>query len=107
MYATPHCQLPPQPHAFLQLAACRARSCEPLTPPCRARCAPLPSCSVYERGISLFKYPHVKDIWTTYLTQVSQGGSSCHGGGSGGGSDGSSGLGGLRLAGPDVQPMRL
>ncbi|KAI7844217.1 hypothetical protein COHA_002351 [Chlorella ohadii] len=24
---------------------------------------------VYERGISLFKYPHVKDIWTTYLTQ--------------------------------------
>ena len=25
---------------------------------------------MYERGISLFKYPHVKDIWTTYLTQV-------------------------------------
>jgi pre-mRNA-splicing factor SYF1 len=24
---------------------------------------------VYERGIALFKYPHVKDIWTTYLTQ--------------------------------------
>lgn len=24
---------------------------------------------VYERGISLFKYPHVKDIWTSYLTQ--------------------------------------
>lgn len=24
---------------------------------------------MYERGISLFKYPHVKDIWTAYLTQ--------------------------------------
>jgi hypothetical protein len=25
---------------------------------------------VYERGIALFKYPHVKDIWASYLTQV-------------------------------------
>lgn len=24
---------------------------------------------VYERGIAVFKYPHVKDIWTTYLTK--------------------------------------
>ena len=24
----------------------------------------------YERGVQLFRYPHVKDIWTTYLTQV-------------------------------------
>jgi hypothetical protein len=30
----------------------------------------MPRCRVYERGISLFKYPHVRDIWTTYLTQV-------------------------------------
>ncbi len=22
---------------------------------------------MYERGIALFKYPHVKDIWTAYL----------------------------------------
>ncbi|KAL4450099.1 hypothetical protein ABPG77_010768 [Micractinium sp. CCAP 211/92] len=27
---------------------------------------------VYERGIALFKYPHVKDIWTAYLTQFVQ-----------------------------------
>lgn len=24
---------------------------------------------VYERGIAVFKYPHVRDIWTTYLTK--------------------------------------
>jgi pre-mRNA-splicing factor SYF1 len=24
---------------------------------------------VYERGVSLFKYPHVKDIWAAYLKQ--------------------------------------
>ncbi len=24
---------------------------------------------VYERGTTLFKYPHVKDIWTAYLSQ--------------------------------------
>lgn len=29
-----------------------------------------PLCRVYERGIALFKYPHVKDIWTAYLTQA-------------------------------------
>ncbi|KAL0793818.1 hypothetical protein Bca101_065195 [Brassica carinata] len=24
---------------------------------------------VYERGVNMFKYPHVKDIWVTYLTR--------------------------------------
>ncbi|KAJ4975610.1 hypothetical protein NE237_000716 [Protea cynaroides] len=24
---------------------------------------------VYERGVQIFKYPHVKDIWVTYLTK--------------------------------------
>ena len=24
---------------------------------------------VYERGVKIFKYPHVKDIWVTYLTK--------------------------------------
>lgn len=24
---------------------------------------------VYERGVKIFKYPHVKDIWTTYLSK--------------------------------------
>eukprot|EP00887_Chlorella_sp_A99_P004836 scaffold4.g4836.t1 len=27
---------------------------------------------VYERGVALFKYPHVKDIWAAYLTQFVQ-----------------------------------
>lgn len=27
------------------------------------------SFQVYERGIALFKWPHVKDIWQAYLTQ--------------------------------------
>jgi len=27
------------------------------------------SFQVYERGVALFKYPHVKDIWTAYLAQ--------------------------------------
>lgn len=26
----------------------------------------------YERGISLFKYPHLKDIWTAYLTDFTE-----------------------------------
>ncbi|KAI3905328.1 hypothetical protein MKX01_040019 [Papaver californicum] len=25
---------------------------------------------VYERGVKIFKYPHVKDIWATYLSKV-------------------------------------
>lgn len=24
---------------------------------------------MYERGVKIFKYPHVKDIWVTYLTK--------------------------------------
>ena len=24
---------------------------------------------VYERGVALFKYPHVRDIWSAYLAQ--------------------------------------
>jgi hypothetical protein len=29
---------------------------------------PLPfALKVYEKGVSLFKYPHVKDIWQSYL----------------------------------------
>lgn len=24
---------------------------------------------VYEKGTKIFKYPHVKDIWVTYLTK--------------------------------------
>ena len=24
---------------------------------------------MYERGVHIFKYPHVKDIWTAYLTK--------------------------------------
>lgn len=24
---------------------------------------------VYERGVKIFKYPHVKDIWVTYLSK--------------------------------------
>lgn len=24
---------------------------------------------VYERGVKIYKYPHVKDIWVTYLTK--------------------------------------
>lgn len=24
---------------------------------------------VYERGVQIFKYPHVKDIWVTYLSK--------------------------------------
>ena len=24
---------------------------------------------VYERGVKIFKYPHVKDIWITYLSK--------------------------------------
>eukprot|EP00850_Spirogloea_muscicola_P007794 SM000040S14806 [mRNA] locus=s40:534356:540087:+ [translate_table: standard] len=27
------------------------------------------SFKVYERGVQIFKYPHVKDIWTAYLTK--------------------------------------
>jgi len=27
------------------------------------------SFQVYERGVALFKYPHVKDIWNAYLAQ--------------------------------------
>ncbi len=27
------------------------------------------SFKVYERGVVLFKYPHVKDIWQAYLKQ--------------------------------------
>ena len=27
------------------------------------------SFQVYERGIALFKWPHVKDIWQAYLSQ--------------------------------------
>ena len=27
---------------------------------------------VYERGVALFKWPHVKDIWAAYLTQFVQ-----------------------------------
>ncbi|XP_078445023.1 tetratricopeptide repeat (TPR)-like superfamily protein [Wolffia australiana] len=27
------------------------------------------SFKVYERGVKIFKYPHVKDIWVTYLTK--------------------------------------
>lgn len=27
---------------------------------------------VYERGVSLFKYPHVRDIWLAYLQQFVQ-----------------------------------
>eukprot|EP00192_Tetraselmis_astigmatica_P009541 CAMPEP_0117678744 /NCGR_PEP_ID=MMETSP0804-20121206/17458_1 /TAXON_ID=1074897 /ORGANISM="Tetraselmis astigmatica, Strain CCMP880" /LENGTH=902 /DNA_ID=CAMNT_0005488147 /DNA_START=252 /DNA_END=2960 /DNA_ORIENTATION=+ len=27
---------------------------------------------VYEKGVSLFKYPHVKDIWQAYLTHFSE-----------------------------------
>lgn len=27
------------------------------------------SFQIYERGIALFKWPHVKDIWQAYLTQ--------------------------------------
>lgn len=24
---------------------------------------------VYEKGVQVFKYPHVRDIWTTYLSK--------------------------------------
>jgi pre-mRNA-splicing factor SYF1 len=24
---------------------------------------------VYERGVKIFKYPHVKDVWVTYLSK--------------------------------------
>lgn len=24
---------------------------------------------MYERGVKIFKYPHVKDIWVTYLSK--------------------------------------
>lgn len=24
---------------------------------------------VYERGVKIFKYPHVRDIWVTYLSK--------------------------------------
>jgi len=27
------------------------------------------SFKVYERGVTLFKYPHVRDIWRAYLKQ--------------------------------------
>jgi hypothetical protein len=27
---------------------------------------------VYERGVKIFKYPHVKAIWVTYLTKFVQ-----------------------------------
>ena len=27
------------------------------------------SFKVYERGVKIFKYPHVKDIWVTYLSK--------------------------------------
>lgn len=27
---------------------------------------------VYERGVALFKYPHVRDIWLAYLQQFVQ-----------------------------------
>lgn len=27
---------------------------------------------MYERGVSLFKYPHVRDIWLAYLQQFVQ-----------------------------------
>jgi pre-mRNA-splicing factor SYF1 len=30
------------------------------------------SYKVYERGIALFKYPHVKDIWTAYLSDFTE-----------------------------------
>lgn len=28
---------------------------------------PTPACRAYERGVALFKYPHVRDIWKAYL----------------------------------------
>lgn len=43
-----------------------------------AHCAPSSStpprnlCRVYERGVALFKYPHVKDIWQAYLAFFNQ-----------------------------------
>ncbi|GJP42019.1 hypothetical protein CLOM_g1622 [Closterium sp. NIES-68] len=30
------------------------------------------SFKVYERGVNIFKYPHVRDIWTTYLNKFVQ-----------------------------------
>ncbi|CAI7786811.1 unnamed protein product, partial [Closterium sp. NIES-54] len=30
------------------------------------------SFKVYERGVNIFKYPHVRDIWTTYLSKFVQ-----------------------------------
>lgn len=27
---------------------------------------------MYERGLSLFKWPHVRDLWQTYLSQFVQ-----------------------------------
>lgn len=30
------------------------------------------SFKVYERGVSLFKWPHVKDLWQAYLAQFVQ-----------------------------------
>lgn len=30
------------------------------------------SFQVYERGIALFKWPHVRDIWRAYLSQFVQ-----------------------------------
>ena len=55
------------------------RGCSPLR--CRPPSTPLPllpsvlqenkfwedSFQVYERGVALFKYPHVKEIWQAYL----------------------------------------
>ncbi|KAL8138002.1 hypothetical protein V2J09_004003 [Rumex salicifolius] len=33
------------------------------------RATAVPSVEVYERGVKIFKYPHVKDIWVTYLSK--------------------------------------
>ena len=30
------------------------------------------SFKVYERGLALFKWPHVRDLWQTYLSQFVQ-----------------------------------
>lgn len=38
--------------------------------PCGLTCGPPPPPpQAYERGISLFKWPNVSDIWSTYLTK--------------------------------------
>ena len=51
----------PSPAPRSQRQRCIPDPARPARPPPRAR-------RVYERGVSLFKYPHVKDIWVTYLT---------------------------------------